>query len=119
MKLDKFYIDGQWVTPTAQRSLPVINPATEEVFAEIAIGGPADVENAVHAAQRAFPDFAATKVAERRALLERILSEYDRRTDDLARAISLEMGAPAGFARAQQALMGTLHLRQMLKTLET
>ncbi len=65
-----------------------------------------------------FPAFAATSVAERRALLERIIAEYERRSDDLAAAMSQEMGAPIEFAKAPQALMGTLHFKQMLKTMD-
>ncbi len=119
MHLRKFFIDGQWVDPKCRKTLPVINPATEEAFTEIAMGGAKDVDAAVAAARRAFPAFAATLVAERRALLERILEEYERRTDDLAATISQEIGAPADFAKAPQALMGTLHLKQMLKTMDS
>lgn len=119
VQLDKFFIDGSWVKPEARRLLAVINPATEEAFAEIAMGGPADVDKAVQAARRAFAGFAASTVAERRALLERILLEYDRRSGDLASALSREMGAPAEFAKSAQAMMGTLHLRQILRTMDT
>ena len=57
--LDKlqFYIDGQWVDPVESRTLPVINPATEEVYGHISLGSVADVDLAVAAAMRAFESF--------------------------------------------------------------
>ena len=49
----KFYIDGAWVDPVAKKSLPVVNPANEDVLYEIALGSAADVDKAVAAARRA------------------------------------------------------------------
>lgn len=112
-----FYIDGTWVAPAADRRLPVISPATEEAFAEIALGTPADVDRAVAAARRAFPAFARSSRAERLDLLRTILAEYNRRRDDIAATLSQEMGAPLGFARTDQAATGTAHLERMIDVL--
>jgi len=120
--LDQLYIDGAWVTPAARADasrLPVIDPATEEAFCTITLGGTEDVDRAVRAARAAFPAFAALPQAERTALLAAILAEYEKRLGDLAEAMSREMGAPLAFAREGQAGIGAAHLRQMLKTLET
>ena len=55
----KFYIDGQWVDPVAPKTLGVVNPSTEEVFASISLGSAADVDRAVAAARKAFPEYSA------------------------------------------------------------
>ena len=90
----KFYIDGAWVDPAKPAKLDVINPATEEAFAQISIGSAADVDRAVAAARAAFPAFSQTSKAERLKLLRRILELYNERAEDIAKAVSDEMGAP-------------------------
>ena len=115
----QFYIDGSWVAPAGRGRLPVIDPSTEEPFAEIALGAPADVDAAVAAARRAFPAFARTGRAERLDLLRAVLAEYDRRRDDIAATLSREMGAPLAFARAEQAATGSAHLQRMIEVLAT
>ncbi|MFO1055995.1 MAG: aldehyde dehydrogenase family protein [Dongiaceae bacterium] len=85
----QFYIDGAWVRPAAPKTLPVINPATEEPYIEIAVGGAADVDRAVAAARAAFPAFSETSKEERLALLRRILALYNARAEEIARAVSI------------------------------
>ena len=53
----RLYIDGQWVDADSGRTLGVINPATEEVIAEVAFGGRAETKRAVEAAHRAMQDW--------------------------------------------------------------
>ncbi len=114
----KFYIDGSWVDPVTPKTLDVINPATEEPFAKISVGSAADVDRAVAAAKAAFPAFSQTTKAERLRLLRRILEIYDERIDDIAKAVSDEMGAPIGMARSSQAGAGRGHLEATIKSLE-
>src|SRR5262245_24489845 len=95
----KFYINGAWVEPVTPRTLDVINPATEEAFARISIGSAADVDRAVTAARAAFPKFSQTSKPERVALLKRIIDAYLARMEDIAQAVSAEMGAPIVMAR--------------------
>jgi aldehyde dehydrogenase (NAD+) len=102
METNRFYINGRWVEPTTSAVLDVIDPATEEPVATVAMGGPEDVDRAVAAARAAFETYSETSVDERIALLERIIDVYQSRGDDLARAIMQELGAPAAFARAAQ-----------------
>ncbi len=117
--LRAFYIDGAWVEPGREaREAPVVNPATEEPVARIALGAAADVDRAVQAARRAFPAFARTSLADRRALLTRIIDVYRRRYDEVAAAISTELGAPLAFARRSQTGLGTGHLTTVLKLLD-
>lgn len=114
----KFYIDGAWVDPIAPRTLDVINPATEQPVARISLGGAEDVDRAVKAAQRAFASFSRTSRQERVDLLEAILAEYVRRQDDMAKAITAEMGAPAALSRNAQAFMGAAHLSTAIAVLK-
>ena len=114
----KFYIDGAWVDPARRQDFPVINPATEEAAATISLGGVADVDRAVAAARHAFPAFARTSVAERRELIGGVVEVYRRRYDDVAQAISTELGAPLAFAKRSQTGLGTGHLMTMQKILE-
>ncbi len=114
-----FYIGGAWVEPVVARHLDVIDPSTEERFASIAVGTAADVDRAVLAARRAFESFAWSDRQERLDLLRRIVEVYDRRQEDLATAISREMGAPLQFARDVQVGIGRAHLRKMIEVLET
>ncbi|QBK29682.1 aldehyde dehydrogenase family protein [Roseitalea porphyridii] len=114
----QFYIDGKWVDPTQPNDCDVHDPATEEACAVISLGTAADVDRAVVAARAAFPRWAATPLAERRALLEKLGEVMKRRHDDLAEAISLEMGAPIDFARGEQVGAGPWHLKGFLKAMD-
>ena len=113
-----FYIDGQWVAPSAAHDLEVIDPSTEEPCAVISLGGPADTDAAVAAAKRAYQDWAFTPLAERVALVKRILEIYEARAEDMSKAISLEMGAPIELARTQQTPSGAWHIGNFLKAVE-
>lgn len=115
----KFYIDGRWVEPHGSTRLPVIDPATEQPFCEIAMGNLADVEDAVAAARRAFPAFARTTPGERKQLLQRILDGFMARYDEIAEAIVREVGAPTSLSHDWQAGIGKFHLEQLLRTLDT
>ncbi len=90
----KFYIDGAWVDPIERETIDVLDPATEEVCGRISNGTAKDVDRAVDAATRAFKTYAFSSRDARIALLERIVVEYKARYEDIAQAISLEMGAP-------------------------
>ena len=111
----EFYINGQWVAPSAPNDFDVINPSTEEPCAVISLGGQADTDAAVAAAKAALPGWMATPVAERIALVEKLAGIYQTRNEDLAQAISLEMGAPIDLARAAQAGAGMYHLNTFIR----
>ncbi|MEO7385411.1 MAG: aldehyde dehydrogenase family protein [Gammaproteobacteria bacterium] len=117
----QFYIDGAWVDPVSREApdFPVVNPATEERIGRIALGSPADVDLAVTAARRAFASYSTTTVAERMALIDRVIAAYQRRQDDIARAISDEMGAPLAFAKRSQSQLGIGHLNTIREVLKT
>ncbi|MCA0432293.1 MAG: aldehyde dehydrogenase family protein [Proteobacteria bacterium] len=115
----KFYINGQWVDPIEKKTLGVVNPSTEEVFANISVGSAADLDKAVAAARAAFPAFAEWSREQRLALLDKIIAGYQRRAKDLAEALSQEMGAPIDFAVSDQVESGFQHLKRIRKVLET
>src|SRR5450830_2086944 len=107
----QFYINGRWVAPIIAASLPVVNPASEEVVAQVARGSAEDVDLAVEAALAAFADWSATSPASRAQVLGKIYELILERKEQLAQALSLEMGAAIGFARAMQVPLAAEHVR--------
>jgi aldehyde dehydrogenase (NAD+) len=114
-----FYIDGAWVNPVEPKELQVINPATEEVAGVISMGGSKDVDRAVMAARRAFDGYSRSSPAERLALMERILAAYKAHYDEIAQAISAEMGAPITLSKGSQTGIGVGHISAMIEVLKT
>ena len=113
-----FYIDGAWVAPRDGTDFPVYNPATEETFATISLGGAADAEAAISAARGAFSAWSMTTPAERGEVLRAIVAVYEKRAQDMAEAISTEMGAPIDMALTDQAGAGRSHLKAFIRALD-
>jgi aldehyde dehydrogenase (NAD+) len=111
------YIDGAWVALAPGALLPVVDPARESVVAQVAAGTAQDLDRAVAAARRAFPGFAATPVAQRVALLDRIHALILERAEPLARTLSLEMGAAISFARAAHLPFAAAHVQAAAQVL--
>ncbi|MFV9653080.1 aldehyde dehydrogenase family protein [Pseudomonas citrulli] len=107
----QFYINGRWTSPAIPATLPVVNPATEAVVAEVARGSAEDVDRAVAAARGAFAGWSATPAAARAQVLGKIHALILERKEQLAQALSLEMGAAIGFARAMQVPLAAEHVR--------
>lgn len=122
----KFYIDGEWVEPareagavdTAVNTVEVIDPSNEEAFTSIALGSEADVDRAVKAARRAFASYSATTASERLELLRNIVRVYQTRRQDIADALTREMGAPLKLAIETQSYMGLAHFEKIISVLE-
>jgi len=106
----QFYIDGRWVAPLTSETLDVINPATEEPIASIAMGGADDVDAAVAAAKAAFERFSLTSRDDRLALLDSVIAAYAARSKELADIVSQEVGVPLWFAELAQVGAGLGHL---------
>jgi len=115
---DQFYINGQWVEPSEKKLFSVINPSNEQVCAQIAIGNQTDVDIAAKAAANAFVSFSRTSKQERIELLQSIISAYKNRYNDIADAISEEMGAPTQLAQKGQTGSGLAHFKAALSALE-
>jgi aldehyde dehydrogenase (NAD+) len=114
----KFYIDGQWVDPVRPNPFDVENPATEQISGRISLGSAADVDVAVNAARRAFASWSQSTREERLDLLQAILAEYQKRADDLAEAVTEEIGAPASLAAGPQVFLGIGHLTTAIDALK-
>ena len=118
MKLDKFYINGEWVSPVKDEKIDIINPSDESVIGTLNVGSQQDIDKAVEAAKAAFSSYARTSVAERLDLLKEIRSQFENRFEDFVEAITKEMGAPVKLSRSAQAAVGMNHLKTAIRVLE-
>jgi aldehyde dehydrogenase (NAD+) len=100
---DKIYIDGAWVDASGEGSLQVVNSTTEEVMASVPRGTAADVDRAVAAARAAFETWSQTTPEERAKYLSRINEGLMARMDDIATAVSQEVGMPKSLSLLIQA----------------
>ena len=114
----KFYINGQWVSPIKPNDLKVIDPSTEKECAVISLGGVEDINSSVSAAKKAFETWAFSSKEERLKYLEALYVIYKKRWADMAKAISLEMGAPIDFSTQLQAGTGASHIKSYIKVLK-
>ena len=114
----KFYINGKWVSPKSNKSIKVINPATEEVCAEISLGSKEDVNDAVMSAKEAFKTWAFSSKKERLEPLEKLYELYKKRWSDIAETITTEMGAPKDFSTKLQAGTGAAHIKTFIRYLK-
>ncbi|OPB31169.1 aldehyde dehydrogenase family protein [Bartonella sp. AR 15-3] len=111
----QFYINGLWESPSTNNDLHVINPSTEEICAVISIGNIKDVDKAITAAKNAFQNWKTTTPEQRLAFIEKILEIYEKRSENIAKTISMEMGAPIDMARNSQTAAGSYHIRNFIK----
>ncbi|MFI6236469.1 aldehyde dehydrogenase family protein [Micromonospora sp. NPDC050784] len=95
------WIGGETVTGSAG-TLPVVNPATGEVVAETPAGTAVDVDRAVAAARAAFAAWSATTPQHRADVLRRLGAGLAARIEEIAQAITAEMGSPIGMSRTAQ-----------------
>ena len=117
--LDKFYIGGEWVNPSkGSQPRDIINPASEQVIGSVMLGTAQDADRAVAAARAAFASWSTTSRETRLALLARVIEQYKARLEDLAQAVSAEMGAPLWLARELQAPTGLGQLATTLAALK-
>ena len=113
-----FYINGEWVEPNSKETLSVINPATEEVICDISLGNQTDLDIAVAAAKDAFIKYGKSSKEDRLNILERIISSYKKRMNDLSNAVTIEMGAPKILSEKAQVPSGLGHFMQAKKVLK-
>jgi aldehyde dehydrogenase (NAD+) len=96
----RHFIGGEWVRAADGRSIPVIDPSTGEVFAEIARGGLQDVDAAVKAARAAFEGaWSAVAPADRGRILMKLSQLITVEGDRLARIESRDVGKPLAQSR--------------------
>ncbi|WP_328382385.1 aldehyde dehydrogenase family protein [Micromonospora zamorensis] len=106
MTTSTYAVTGHWIggetVAGSAGTLPVVNPATGEVVAETPAGTADDVDSAVAAARAAFPAWAATTPQHRADVLRRLGAGLAARTEEIAQAITAEMGSPIGMSRTAQ-----------------
>ncbi|MBB6547545.1 aldehyde dehydrogenase family protein [Nonomuraea rubra] len=101
----QLYIGGSWTASASDEPIEVVNPATEEIIDRVPAGSPDDVEAAAAAARKAFPEWSRAAPGERGKLLAHAADLLKQRSDEIARTIATDMGAPLGFALKVQTLM--------------
>ncbi|KAF1711706.1 aldehyde dehydrogenase [Pseudoxanthomonas sacheonensis] len=105
------WIDGQAQPPRSGGWLDVFDPNTAQVHAQVARGDASDVEAAMAAAARAFPSWSALRNSERAGWLEKLASALESRTEEFARAESLDGGKPLALARDAEIPRAVSNLR--------
>ena len=118
--LDKrnFYINGKWVTPSKKNDFEVINPSNEEIFATISLGSKEDTDAAIKAAKNAFVQWKETSKKKRIALLEKLLTIYKKRFNEMTEAITMEMGSPIDYSSSTHTTSGQSHLEDFILRLK-
>lgn len=116
--INRVYIDGSWQSAESAEFQELIDPSTERQWGKLYFASERQVEQAVAAAKAAFPAWAATPPAERLRIIERVRDVYSSRAEELAAAISCEMGAPIDFARSAQVPTGARHIANFIKAME-
>ncbi|EKU47178.1 aldehyde dehydrogenase family protein [Staphylococcus massiliensis] len=115
----KQYINGEWVESASGQTIKVINPATEEVLGEVANGNEEDVNKAVEAAHNVYLEFRNSSVEDRKALLDKIVKEYENRKDDLIEAMTDELGSPLQKSEDVHYEAGLKHFKAAREALDT
>ncbi|MFD3918191.1 aldehyde dehydrogenase family protein [Streptomyces sp. NPDC058595] len=100
---DSMYIGGEWRPAAGTDTIAVVNPATEQVIAEVPAGTAEDIDAAVRAARAAFPGWAATPPAERAARLAALRDAMAARKDEIAETVTAELGSPLRLSKAVHA----------------
>ena len=95
----KMWIDGEWVDAQSGKTYGVINPATGEEIATVPLGGRPEVDRAVDAAARAFPEWSGRSQQERSAVMGRIVALLQERAEEFAMLDCLDHGTPISAAR--------------------
>lgn len=92
-------IGGEWLPARHKGELPVLDPATREVFHRIADGDAGDVDAAVAAARRAAPGWAALSASDRGALIGRWAALIGEHVEELAAIEARDVGKPRSGGR--------------------
>ncbi|MFF6886864.1 aldehyde dehydrogenase family protein [Streptomyces sp. NPDC012421] len=100
---DTMYIGGEWRPAASSETIPVVDPATERVIAQVPAGTAEDVDAAVRAARAALPGWSATPPAERAARIAALRDALAARAEEIAATVTAELGAPPKIAAAVHA----------------
>ena len=97
----QLYIDGHWREGAAARKLPVLNPATGEVMADLACAETADLEEAAEAANRGFEVWRKISAFDRYKMMRKAAQLLRDRVETVAQLMTLEQGKPLAEARME------------------
>src|SRR5437588_10251277 len=97
----KMFIDGKWCDADGGKTIGVINPANEEVLAEVAYGGRAETKRALEAAQKAMPGWMKLTAWDRAKVLKKTAELIRERVDAIARTLTMEQGKPVAESKAE------------------
>ena len=100
--LDQNYIGGRWVASGSASFLDVLDPTTEQIIGRVADSTESDIDLAVRQAREAFPEWAATPVRNRAALLDDLHAALARREEEFVEVLVRDVGAPGKIARRLQ-----------------
>jgi len=116
--LNRFYIGGRWVEPSAgSKTMDIVSPSLDTTIGQLTLGTADDADHAVAAARAAFPAWSESSRETRIALLERIAVCYRERLGDLVHAVCEEIGAPIALCKALQAPIGIAQFQAAIETL--
>ncbi len=99
--MEKAYIDGEWIAAQSKKTFQVLNPATQEVIAEVTDCSNVDVQNAIDAAHKAFAIWSDVNVQERSECLKKWADLIRGNTKDLAVLLTSEQGKPLNQAETE------------------
>ena len=100
-RVEKMYIDGQWINANTGKTFEVCNPATGELVAKVADGGAVETKQAIDTADLAFQQWVVTSAKERGKILQKIQHIMEERADEIAKLIVLENGKPLPEAKGE------------------
>jgi len=104
----KLFINGSWRAGEGRDSFPVVNPVTAEPIAELPLATEADLDEALDTARRTYPEWRATDVDKRSAILRKAARLLKERSDEIGRTLTQEQGKP--FAEAKGEVLGAAQL---------
>ena len=104
----KLFINGEWTSGSAGKSEPIVNPATGQVIARLAHAGSADLDEALHAADKGFKAWRKVSGFERAKLLRKAGEIMRSRADQIAQLMTMEQGKPLAEARMEAMLAGDI-----------
>ncbi len=116
--LDQLYINGEWVASQSSEEIEVINPTSEEIIARVPQANREDLDQAVEAAEKAFPAWNELDVAERSDYLSQLADAIEDRSEEILEVIQMEEGVATEFGRTAQVLRSAGEIRALIKNLK-
>jgi succinate-semialdehyde dehydrogenase/glutarate-semialdehyde dehydrogenase len=104
----KLYINGEWTDGSSGKSEPIVNPATGQVIARLAHAGTADLDQALHAAEKGFKLWRKVSAHDRYKLLRKAADIIRSRADEIAMLMTMEQGKPLVEAKMETLAAGDI-----------